>query len=204
MSIIRTYSGRSVSLATPSAADIDIRDIACSLSRINRFSGATRLPINVADHSLNVARLLSMRKAPPATQMLGLLHDAHEAYLGDITAPVRCELSAHAGFDVVSRISEKLDIAILEAFDITEHATFVNVTMVKHADAALLAAEWRDFMQGPCPTVEEPAPFAIRPRNPDRSEEEFLRTFDRLLIEMGPRARNGDVASIATPQSALR
>ncbi len=204
MSMIRTYSGRCVSLVTPSSDDIDIRDIACSLSRINRFSGATRLPINVADHSLNVVRLISMRKASPATQMLGLLHDAHEAYLGDITAPVRCELAALAEEDVVSRIAEKLDLAILRAFGLSDHATFVNVTKVKQADAALLAAEWRDFMQGPCPTIEEPAPFAIRPRNPDRSEEEFLRAFERLQIEIGPAVRGADIAYIAASQSAVR
>jgi len=63
--------------------DICIEDIAHHLALINRFNGATKRPISVAQHSVYVARLcwdLSWE-----TQLQALLHDATEAYLGDIT-----------------------------------------------------------------------------------------------------------------------
>jgi 5'-deoxynucleotidase YfbR-like HD superfamily hydrolase len=186
MNYLQTYTGRCVSLAKPDPSSIDIRDIACSLSRLNRFSGATRLPVNVADHSLNVTRFLAMKKAPPAVQMLGLLHDAHEAYLGDITAPVRREIAAYASFDLVARIADRLDVAIMNAFGFGLLPSLGEEAWVRSADAAVFAAEWRDLMQGPCPTVIEAAPFAIKPRSADKAEEDFLRTFERLRIEVGP------------------
>jgi 5'-deoxynucleotidase YfbR-like HD superfamily hydrolase len=186
MNHVLTYTGRRVSLAAPDPASIDIRDIACSLSRLNRFCGATRLPVNVADHSLNVARFLAMKKASPSVQMLGLLHDAHEAYLGDIVHPVRREIAAYASFDLVTRIADRLDVAIMNAFGFGLLESSGDEAWVRAADAAVFAAEWRDLMQGPCPIVIEAAPFAIKPRNSEKSEEDFLRSFERLRIEVGP------------------
>ncbi|MEN6306012.1 MAG: HD domain-containing protein [Armatimonadia bacterium] len=185
MSIVRTYSGRSVSLASPDPASIDIRDIACGLSRLNRFNGATKLPVSVADHSLNVARLLGMWKADAELQLLGLLHDAHEAYFGDITTPVRRELAAWAGADHVQRMADRLDRAIFQAFRLNSIATSFAHAKVRDADAAVYAAEWRDLMPGPCPMPVAPASFPIKPRNADKAEEEFLKTFDRLRLDAG-------------------
>lgn len=188
MNCVRTHTGLMVSLAEPDPATIYIRDIACSLSRINRFSGATQLPVNVACHSLNVVRFLAMKKAPPLMQMFGLLHDAHEAYIGDITEPMRREIAAYATFDVVGRIAERLDAAIQKAFGLHDMPRLIPAAWwVRPADQAVFAAEWRDLMRGPCPIDVEAAPFAIKPRNADKAEEEFLRMFERLTIEIGPR-----------------
>lgn len=192
MSIITTRSGRCVSLASPDPETIDIRDIACSLSRLNRFSGATLLPVNVADHSLNVVKLLAQRKAPDEILMLGLLHDAHEAYLGDITNPARAEIAAYAGLDVVARIADRLDFAILKAFGLWSCAILDAQAWVRTADAAVFGAEWRDLMPGRCPVSVEAAPFAIKPRNSDRSEEDFLKMFDLLRLKLGPRLQSAD------------
>lgn len=193
MSFVTTHSGRAVSLSEPDPATISIRDIACSLSRINRFSGATVLPVNVADHSLNVVKLMSMRKAPPEILMLGLLHDAHEAYLGDITTPVRRELAAYATFDVVQRIADRLDEAILKAFRVWHVASLGALAWVRTADAAVFAAEWRDLMQGKCPVAVDAAPFVIKPRLAGKAEEDFLTTFERLQLQMGPQPSTLDV-----------
>jgi uncharacterized protein len=187
MNAVHTHTGLMVSLSEPDPATIYIRDIACSLSRLNRFCGATQLPVNVACHSLSVVRFLAMKKAPPLVQMFGLLHDAHEAYLGDIIHPMRREIAAYATFDVVSRIADRLDGAIQKAFGLREMPSFGGLAWVRSADQAVFAAEWRDLMRGPCPVAVEAAPFAIKPRSADKAEEEFLRTFDRLTIEIGPR-----------------
>jgi hypothetical protein len=60
--------------------DIQLEDIAHHLSCINRFNGALHTPVNVAQHSVYVSRLLD----GTGLEMVGLLHDAPEAYLGDM------------------------------------------------------------------------------------------------------------------------
>jgi len=187
MNVVISASGRTLSLSDPDPKDVSIRDIACQLSRINRFSGATMLPVNVADHSLNVVRFLSQRKAPAEIQMLGLLHDAHEAYLGDITSPVRREIAAHVTFDVVQRIADRLDQAIFKAFGIWHAASLGAHAWVRTADEAVAAAEWRDLIPGTSrSSFAAAAPFPIKPRSPDKAEEEFLKTFEQLQLRMGP------------------
>src|SRR5205085_1920126 len=69
----------------PSPRDVDIRDIAHGLARINRFNGRIKYDhYSVAQHSVLVSRLL-----PPPYKLFGLLHDAGEAYLGDLITPVK-------------------------------------------------------------------------------------------------------------------
>lgn len=186
MTFVRTYSGRDVSLADPHFATINIRDIACALSRINRFCGATRLPVNVADHSLNVVRCLALQRASAAVQLLGLLHDAHEAYIGDITAPMRRQIKAICGRDVVEVIADQMDRAVWQAFGLARYALARDIAMVRIADQAVLAAEWRDLMEGPSPIAGTAATFAIKPRNADQAEIAFLKTFDQLKLALGP------------------
>lgn len=78
--LIPTVTGRLVDLDHPHADDIDIEDIAHSLSQICRFTGQTRVPYSVAEHSVLVSY-----KVPQPLALAALLHDAHEAYIGDIS-----------------------------------------------------------------------------------------------------------------------
>lgn len=86
-----TFSGRYVDVTKPRASDIDIIDIALALGNINRFTGHAG-PYTVADHSVLVSRLVPQELAAEA-----LLHDAHEAYLGDISTPVKRALGHEIG-----------------------------------------------------------------------------------------------------------
>ncbi len=81
--VMRTYKAKMVDLARFSVADVDRFDLAHSLARINRWNGHAREPISVAQHSVECSRF----GATPAEQMALLLHDCHEAYVGDITRP---------------------------------------------------------------------------------------------------------------------
>jgi len=80
---VTTYTGRKLNPLEPMAEDIVIEDIAHALACCNRFAGHARYPISVAQHSLGV----SLIPGVPALQ--GLLHDAAEAYLGDMTKWVK-------------------------------------------------------------------------------------------------------------------
>lgn len=89
---IETYTGARVDLADPIAATFCIEDIAYQLSRQPRFVGATTCNIvyNVAQHSVLVLnRVRATVKDASATLLVcALLHDAHEAYIGDISRPM--------------------------------------------------------------------------------------------------------------------
>lgn len=83
--IMTTASRRHVNPLALQPEDILIEDIAHHLSQINRFNGALRNPMSVAQHSIGVRRMLAAVGCKPIVQLQGLLHDAPEAYLGDVT-----------------------------------------------------------------------------------------------------------------------
>ena len=112
---IRTAHGRWIDLANVLPSDIDIYDIAHSLSRIGRFNGHTRWPwiYSVAQHSCQVARRL-----PDDLALEGLLHDAAEAYIGDITRPLKKLLEALAP-GVLKSIESDIERAVALQFGLT-------------------------------------------------------------------------------------
>lgn len=84
-----TFSGRRVNPLTMTADDVAIVDIAHSLSRQCRFNGHVAGFYTVARHSLWVSELLEYNGESDVTQLAGLLHDAAEAYLGDMIRPLK-------------------------------------------------------------------------------------------------------------------
>lgn len=81
-----TASGRVLELKRPLPSQITLTDIARGLANTCRFSGQLRrgVYLSVAQHSLIVAFLV-----PPAHRFDALLHDASEAYLGDLAHPLK-------------------------------------------------------------------------------------------------------------------
>jgi hypothetical protein len=77
--MITTYTSREVNPLRLEPHEVDIRDIAHALALCNRFAGHTPEPISVAQHSIYVSNLC------PDQALQALLHDASEAYLGDVT-----------------------------------------------------------------------------------------------------------------------
>lgn len=185
-----TSIGLMVPLARPRAHDIALRDIAHHLATLNRFCGAASLPLSIAQHSLHVAKLLEGLN--PRVALLGLLHDAHEAYLGDAITPVK-EAMSHALFAGMPSRRDELeagfDAAIHERFglappDATEKR---NIALM---DEVAFVTEWRDLMpEGvPCPAAAPPARWRVRPLAWPKAEEAFLAMFDKLSIAAGVHA----------------
>lgn len=139
-----THGGASVPLTRrPAASDLSILDIAHHLSIINRWAGATVRPISVAEHSLLVVEILERECAihQPAVLMAGLLHDAHEAYLGDITTPAKAAIGALA----VHHADEPLAQWVLQRFGVALAAQrFASV--IKAADQIAARTELRDLI----------------------------------------------------------
>lgn len=189
MSFTATRSGRQVSLVAALPSDIDIRDIAHHLALINRFAGASEFPVTVAAHSVTVAKLMGTRKASPAMQLAGLLHDAHEAYLGDITSPAQAAIEGDKrGLAQTSHIDEikaSLDDAIYKAFGLFDILNATTLGLIADCDRQAFATEWRFAMKGKCPIDLPPAPFEIREMHWTRAEEMFLKRFEMLSTAAG-------------------
>lgn len=83
-------SGTPCFIDCPEASDINIHDVALSLSRISRWGGRTRadkIAFSVAQHSVICSYLV-----PQEDKLEALLHDATEAYLGDVISPLKRRL----------------------------------------------------------------------------------------------------------------
>lgn len=88
MSFIVTASGDELSMSQPAPGHVTLYSIAWSLAQINRFNGHAIRPYSVAEHSLLVAEICEREFALPVSGVLaGLMHDAHEAYCGDMHSP---------------------------------------------------------------------------------------------------------------------
>jgi 5'-nucleotidase len=110
---METYTGRLVDLSRPNPADISIEDIAWHLSRIPRFGGATNTEnvYTVAQHSVLVLNRVKQTSDQPDHVLLltALLHDAHEAYIGDIIRPMSNLLDLRAP---ILRLKQRLQKAV--------------------------------------------------------------------------------------------
>lgn len=148
-----THTGRVVDLLTPRPEAIDLLDIARSLSRLPRFNGHLRgmHPYSVAEHSLTVARLL-----PPGAddrlRLAALLHDAHEAYVGDISRPMlqAIRLVYAAGADAIGPwIVAPIQAAIHERFGLPSILPHEWREAIALADDQALRAEAEAFLARP-------------------------------------------------------
>ncbi|SIQ38049.1 hypothetical protein [Aquipseudomonas alcaligenes] len=89
MSWILTISARKFDLLNPTAAMVRTSDIVHALSLVCRFTGHCAYHYSVAQHSLLVASILEREGCSPEEQLVGLLHDASEAYVNDLTRPLK-------------------------------------------------------------------------------------------------------------------
>jgi hypothetical protein len=123
---IETVSGKHFHFLSPSPDEIDIHDIAYALSNLCRYTGHCSSFYSVAEHSVYVASLL-----PSELRLAGLLHDAAEAYLGDVNSPLKRLLPDY------KKIEKRVEEAIANKFKLP----FPHPTGIKHADLQQLRTE---------------------------------------------------------------
>jgi hypothetical protein len=85
---IETFTGKFFDYDEPAAEQVCVEDIAHALSQVCRFGGHTRTFYSVAEHCVLASRLLENTSAHDY-RLAALLHDAHEAYLGDLPTPLK-------------------------------------------------------------------------------------------------------------------
>lgn len=101
MTWMLTSSGLEYHLSGPAALGangriVAIEDIAHHLSLINRFTGATSRPYSVAEHSLLCCDIAQRAGASPVVQLAALMHDAHEAYVTDLSSPAKTAVNTYS------------------------------------------------------------------------------------------------------------
>lgn len=172
---IRTYTGRKFHVLDPHVEDVDITDIAHALSMQVRFVGHVRSFYSVAEHSVRVSFNCGEKDA-----LYGLLHDASEAYIGDMSAPLKhqTEMSRFRTTErhIMAVVAEKFGL------DPKEPAS------VKTADRRMLLTEARDLGLDVTGwyTEHQPFPEKIVPWEPARAEFEFLYRFQSLTRGLPP------------------
>jgi hypothetical protein len=168
---VTTIGGRKFWPLDPRAEDICIQDIAHSLAHICRFNGHVRTFYSVAQHSLLVAT-----HVPPEFALYGLLHDAAEAYLGDLSSPIKHSAQMRR----FRSADKKLTAMIYRRFGL--HGA--EPSIVKVVDRTLIVDEIRDValhvgvrqphLQGPGLGIR------ISPMCPEEAGHAFLFRFHQL------------------------
>lgn len=168
---VSTFLGNHFYPLEPRIDHVDIEDIAHGLAYQCRFNGQTCAFYSVAQHSLVVSALV-----PPPLRLAALLHDAAEAYIGDMVKPLKVLLPEFA------RIEDKVSALIATAFALD----FSDYAPIKRADLIALATEKRDLMPHSTERwayLDDIAalPEPIVPMDPGAAKHAFLAEFARLV-----------------------
>lgn len=162
-------------LLNPNPQEIRPRDIARALSRLCRWGGHCSRFYSVAEHSVGVLRLAQRDGLPRRAQRLALMHDATEAYLGDVVRPLKACLPEYR------RIEARMAEAIAARFDLASDPD--ALVAVKWLDNEMLAIEKTVLLpdSGHWPDLPAPRPGCasfVTGLPPIAAEREFL---DRLV-----------------------
>lgn len=105
-----------VDIINPTPEMIDLADMAMALSREGRYTNLSTTPVTVLEH-LHICDVLAEERGitDPAIRLLILLHDAHEAWLGDVCRPLKQHLNA-ASDGAMTAIETGMDWAIFRKF----------------------------------------------------------------------------------------
>jgi hypothetical protein len=169
-----THTGRQFWPLSPRAEDLDLVDIAHALSLQCRYNGHTSRFYSVAEHCVLVSQ-----SVPEEFAAWGLLHDAAEAYIGDLIRPIKRSMPSFCAAD------DQLTALIAERFglDGTEIPAAVH-----HADARILLTEraellnmstghrWDEYVEG-----LEPLDVEVVGVAPQVAEQAFLDRFEELM-----------------------
>lgn len=143
---MQTYSGTQFFFdpADRDKNNINIVDIARSLSRTIRFNGHSSVPITVAEHSVVVMEIVQTEGGTEMQQLYALLHDSHEAYTGDVSRPLKQYLRDRYDMNLRS-FEQDVQRQIYDALGIRQPEA-AEMAAIERADTWALAAERRRFM----------------------------------------------------------
>lgn len=188
---LTTFSGRLVDPLALRREDVVVDDVAHALAQINRFNGHTKFPISVAQHSVYVSRVAEAFRRSAGTAvgarevaLAGLIHDAAEAYLGDVTKWLK-DSPAFAEYRAAETRAQSLVYAV---FGVTfqPEVEAADRLMVRYEGWIGYGPDW--FVAQPhghpnYPPISHSDRVLVEPWEPwdwPRAEREFLSRFAEL------------------------
>lgn len=169
MSSIVTFTGRHFDPTDPEENLIDLSDIGHALSLICRGNGHVKYFYSVAQHSIACCREAEARGYSNRVQLACLLHDASEAYMSDVTRPVKALLTEYL------KVEENLRNMIWNKY-LKSPLTKVEKQQVFEVDDDMLAYEFAEIMPEKIRDTEVKLEADIRCvfKNMSEVEDEFL------------------------------
>ncbi len=192
MTKLVTRTGRTIDLVHPEPGMFCAQDVAWALAHEVRWNGCLGA-LSVAQHSCEVAEML--RAEPPLVRLQALLHDASEAYLGDVASPAKAAMAR-----IANQREEDSDYAMLEAR--IENVIYTALAggppsaaaaeLIGRADATCARVEavrfghtnWKDAIRAVAPEYLTIETFGIYSEGTIwggfYASEHFLRAYDEL------------------------
>lgn len=166
---ILLFGGSYFDFAAPETSAFTIEDIAHGLAMTCRFAGQCRRHYSVAQHSFHVSQVVPSQHA-----YQGLMHDAPEAFVGDMAKPLKIMLPDYRA------IEKHVESAVFSRFKV---ATPLPPT-IKEADIRMLVTEQHQLMRNRddwsyC-RGREPFDFEIPTWSPEEAKAKFLERFAEL------------------------
>lgn len=180
---MRTYSGRYIDLSDPQPEDICLEDIAQGLGKQCRFNGQCLKFYSVAEHSLHGLTVARHANLSIAAQKAVLLHDASEAYIGDLIWPVKQAMgleTCNSGFE---QLEFRFNEAIRKALGFVYHAAVVKTidNSLLHWERSLLFTTDDQLWHGSDKAMDLSQIVEMRCFTPDDAPRIFYYTAKELL-----------------------
>lgn len=166
MIIFQNLKGKPLDLENLQPDDIDINEIAHSLSMQCRYNGMIPEFYSVAQHCVIVANMIFYSTKRKDLALCGLLHDAAEAYIGDIISPVKNIISSIKMLEgiVLEPILKKEGLHIHDLY-------LQSIDLIHEYDVLCLDFEMKYFYEN------APKLFDTYPLDQPESKYAFLNTY---------------------------
>ena len=189
---ILTHTGKRVNLQNPRAEDVCLEDITYALARLNRFTGHADPSWSVGQHSLLCAELARLQGGSLELQRSCLSHDFAEAYLGDVSSPLKRCIQGYHGLEVLHFHAICTALGIDLGVDPGWNLDPARAGKVKAIDQRAFEVEVQTFMP-PHPDLPEMKPIHPEERRalmyafdwiPARVQFELENRFDELTADI--------------------
>lgn len=181
-----TFHGHKFPVRNIRPEHIYIPDIAYQMASASRFTGCLDVDrYTVGMHSLEVMWWIEKQSKDPLMKLMGLIHDAAEAYVADISTPFK--RSGRLGD--YTTLCDEIMLAVSRHIGIPDMTDSTMPDIVRRADAVLLNTEairfYRVYPPWASTDLEEKEwlfeSLAFDTR--DQIAEAWLHAYDKLVVE---------------------